>query len=69
MLVDFRQNIGDLDKLRKDYIEAGGTDPEFLVNLDNLQSFYAQSKPTLSSLFNKDNVLETNKSLSKINKN
>lgn len=65
MLLEFRQNMADLNKLRKDYIEAGGTDPDFLINLDNLQEFYSQSKPTLNSLFNKDQINETNKSFSK----
>ena len=64
MLKEFRQNIGDLDKLRKDYITAGGTDPDFLLNLDNLQQFYAQSKPSISSLFARENTENNNKSLS-----
>lgn len=65
MLLDFRQNMNDINKLRKDYIEAGGSDPDFLLNLDNLQKFYTQTKPTISSLFPKDSVLEeNNKSIS-----
>ena len=66
MLKDFHQNMTDLNKLRKEYIEAGGTDPEFLLNLDNLQEYYSQNRPTVNSLFNKDTILETTKSMSNI---
>ena len=55
----------DLEKLRKEYIDAGGTDPEFLLNLDNLQDYYSQNRPTVNNLLNKDNILETTKSMGK----
>jgi hypothetical protein len=30
--------------LKKEYVEAGGTDPEFLQNLNNLEAFYKENK-------------------------
>jgi hypothetical protein len=60
--------MSDLNKLKKEYIEAGGTDPDFLLNLDNLQEYYSQNKPTVNSLLPKDNILETTKSMSNISK-
>lgn len=65
MLKEFRNNMSDLDKLKRDYIDAGGSDPDFLLNLENLKQYNLDSKPTVNSLFatNKEALLD-NRSLS-----
>lgn len=32
--------IGDISKMKEDYVNLGGSDPTFLKNLDNLEGFY-----------------------------
>lgn len=39
-LVNYRKTLSEIQKLRSDYITLGGTDPDFLLNLNNLEAFY-----------------------------
>ncbi|EAS03666.2 hypothetical protein TTHERM_00473280 (macronuclear) [Tetrahymena thermophila SB210] len=41
---EYQQTIRDIENLRSDYIQSGGTDPEFLLNLQNLEQFYKQTR-------------------------
>jgi hypothetical protein len=36
--------IDSLNKLKSDYVKAGGVDPKFLQHLENLEKFYGRVK-------------------------
>ncbi|KAL4494611.1 hypothetical protein ABPG72_004513 [Tetrahymena utriculariae] len=41
---EYQQTLRDIENLRMDYVQSGGTDPEFLLNLQNLEQFYKQTR-------------------------
>ncbi|CAD8171464.1 unnamed protein product [Paramecium octaurelia] len=43
--VEYNQTLAEIDKIRKDYIQSGGTDPNFLISVNNLERYYKNNHP------------------------
>lgn len=37
---EYNKTMLEIDELKQNYIEAGGTDPNYLISVNNLQNHY-----------------------------
>lgn len=43
--IEYNKTITELEDLRQEYIQSGGTDPNYLVSLNNLERHYRENHP------------------------
>lgn len=43
--IEYNNTITELEDLRQEYIQSGGTDPNYLISLNNLERHYRENHP------------------------